>query len=39
MWHVWDDECIWGFGGEPEGKRPLESLRHMWDDNIKMDLR
>jgi hypothetical protein len=24
---------------EPEGKRPLESLRRRWVDNIKMDLR
>ena len=25
--------------GKPEGKRPLERLRHGWEDNIKMDLR
>jgi hypothetical protein len=25
--------------GRPEGKRPLERLRHRWEDNIKMDLR
>jgi hypothetical protein len=25
--------------GKPEGKRPLERLRHRWEDNIKMDLR
>jgi hypothetical protein len=24
--------------GKPEGKRPLGSPRHMWEDNIKMDL-
>jgi hypothetical protein len=24
--------------GKPEGKRPLERLRHRWEDNIKMDL-
>jgi hypothetical protein len=23
---------------EPEGKRLVERLRHMWEDNIKMDL-
>jgi hypothetical protein len=23
---------------KPEGKRPLERLRHRWEDNIKMDL-
>jgi hypothetical protein len=27
-----------GFGGKPEGKRPLEKHRRRWDDNIKMDL-
>jgi hypothetical protein len=25
--------------GKPEGKRPLGSPRHRWEDNIKMDLR
>jgi hypothetical protein len=25
--------------GRPEGRRPLERLRHRWEDNIKMDLR
>jgi hypothetical protein len=25
--------------GKPEGKRPLGRPRHMWKDNIKMDLR
>jgi hypothetical protein len=25
--------------GKPEGKRPLETPRRRWDDNIKMDLR
>jgi hypothetical protein len=29
---------IRGFGGEPEGKRPLGRPRHRWEDNIKMDL-
>jgi hypothetical protein len=24
--------------GEPEGKRPLEKHRHIWEDNIKTDL-
>jgi hypothetical protein len=24
--------------GSPEGKRPLERPRRMWEDNIKMDL-
>jgi hypothetical protein len=24
--------------GKPEGKRPLGSPRHRWDDNIKMDV-
>jgi hypothetical protein len=25
--------------GRPEGKRPLERPRRMWEDNIKLDLR
>jgi hypothetical protein len=25
--------------GKPEGKRPIESPRHRWEDRIKMDLR
>jgi hypothetical protein len=25
--------------GKPEGKRPLQRLRHRWDNNIRMDLR
>jgi hypothetical protein len=25
--------------GRPEGKRPMERPRRMWEDNIKMDLR
>jgi hypothetical protein len=24
--------------GRPEGRRPLGSLRHRWEDNIKIDL-
>jgi hypothetical protein len=24
--------------GKPEGKRPLVSPKHSWEDNIKMDL-
>jgi hypothetical protein len=26
------------FVGKPEGTRPHASLRHRWEDNIKMDL-
>jgi hypothetical protein len=25
--------------GKPEGKRPLGSIRRMWENNIKIDLR
>jgi hypothetical protein len=25
--------------GKPRGKRPLERLRHRWEDGIRMDLR
>jgi hypothetical protein len=24
---------------KPEGRRPLERPRHLWENNIKMDLR
>jgi hypothetical protein len=24
--------------GKPKGKRPLRSLRHKWDDGIRMNL-
>ena len=27
-----------GFGGKPEGKRPLGRPRRRWEDNIKRDL-
>ena len=27
-----------GFGGKPEGKRPLGRPRRRWEDNTKMDL-
>jgi len=29
---------VQGFGGEPEGKRPLGRSRRRWEYNIKMDL-
>jgi len=36
----WGEERrIQGFGGEPEGKRPLGRPRHRWEDNIKMYLK
>jgi hypothetical protein len=25
--------------GKPIGKKPLERLRHRWEDNIRMDLK
>ena len=35
----WGKEgCLQNFGGKPEGKRPLGTHRHRWEDNIKMDL-
>jgi len=33
-----DEKCIQHFGGKPVGKRPLGRPRHIWEDNIKMDL-
>jgi hypothetical protein len=33
------EECIWDFGGKPEGKRQLGRPRRRWEDNIRMDLR
>ena len=32
------ERCVQGFGGKPEGKRPLGRPRRKWEDNIKMDL-
>ena len=32
------ERCIQGFGGKPEGKRPLEKPKRRREDNIKMDL-
>jgi hypothetical protein len=32
-------ECIQYIGGKPEGKRPLGRPRHIWVDNIKIDIR
>jgi len=32
------ERCIHGFGGKPQGKRPLERPRCRKEDNIKMDL-
>ena len=31
-----EKRCLQGFGGKPEGKRPLERPRHRWEVNIKM---
>ena len=30
--------CVQGLVEKPEGKRPLETRRRRWEDNIKMDL-
>jgi hypothetical protein len=34
-----EEECVYGIGEKPEGKRPLGRQRCMWMDNNKMDLR
>ena len=36
MYGGWE-RCIQGFGGKPEGKRPLGRHRCGWEDKIKMD--
>jgi hypothetical protein len=33
------ERCVQGFGGKPEGKRPLGRPRRRWEDGIRMDLR
>jgi hypothetical protein len=32
------ESCVQGFGGKPEGKRPLRRPKLRCKDNIKMDL-
>jgi len=32
-----EERCIQGFGGEPEGKRPLGRPRRRWEGNINID--
>jgi hypothetical protein len=34
-----EEMCIRGFGGKPEGKRPLGRPRRRWEDIVKMDLK
>jgi hypothetical protein len=33
------EECVQGFDGKPEGKRPLGRPRRRWEDGIRMDLK
>jgi hypothetical protein len=37
--HGGGEVCLQGFGWETRRKRPLGRSRHMWEDNIKIDLR
>jgi hypothetical protein len=37
--HGRGNECVQGFDGNPEGKRPLERPRRRWEDVITVDLR
>jgi hypothetical protein len=37
--HEGEETCIQGFGGKPEGNRPLERPRRRWEDIMKMDLK
>ena len=34
----WDEKWIQGFGGKPEGEKPLGRPRRKWEDSSKMDL-
>jgi hypothetical protein len=36
--HGGQERRIQGFGGKPEGKRPLGRPRRRWEDNINIDL-
>jgi hypothetical protein len=33
------EECVQGFDGKPEGKRPLGRPKRRWEDGIRMDLK
>ena len=33
-----EGRCIQGFGGKPEGKRPLGRFSRRWENNITMEL-
>jgi hypothetical protein len=33
------ERSVKGFGGKPEGKRPLGRTRRRWEDGIRKDLR
>ena len=35
----WDEKSIRGFVTKPEGKRPIEIHKRIWDNNIKIDLK
>jgi hypothetical protein len=39
MQHIWGERkgAYMSLVGKPEGKGPLETPRHSWEDNIKMD--
>jgi hypothetical protein len=37
--HGRGEKSVEGFGGKPEGKKPLVRPRRRWDDVIRMDLR
>jgi len=30
-----EERCVKGFGGKPEGKRPLGRPRHRWEDLLR----
>lgn len=36
--HRGDEKCIQGLNGKPKEKIPLIKPRHIWKDNVAMDL-
>jgi hypothetical protein len=37
--HGRGEKSVQGFGGKPEGRRPLGRPRRRWEDGVRMDIR